>query len=507
MTSAILIVMDDCGLDYIQTYISSKSNWNKHYARTPNIDALANNGVRFWNGASMPWCSATRVGIHTGLYNWRTGVGSLIKGGGTSGFMQPDKYPYLPAAIQGSARAPVQTAHFGKWHMAESGRTGSPAQFGYDHYQGHEHNVDDSSAGRGDDHYASWQYNNNGALSTETTYNTAKTGADAVSWIAARVSAGDQYFAHVAFQAPHSPFHKAPAGEHTFDTDVSGLSSITEYFNGSPTTSSLYWATTDETGGTATSDAGQIPFTADFLSMIEALDKQVGAILTAAGIDVDAHKWNDTTVMVIGDNGTPGSWVKSPFTDGTYYKTTVYRYGCNVPWIVAGPEEVVWMPGDGTAPRDTYELVQVQDLYPTLVEIFGGKVSQVTSGIVDGESFLDVLRVDGGKSGREFQLCEVFPDSLTESIPSSGGGDVNATRTTDRSVRNARYNYISKNDGETIEIYDWADDEFEAVNLFGKTGGIKNHLQVAALSDKLAEVEDAIAQLAKGHHVKVSPKL
>ena len=41
---------------------------------TPNIDALANNGVRFHNMWSMPACSNGRAAMFTGRYPFRTRV-------------------------------------------------------------------------------------------------------------------------------------------------------------------------------------------------------------------------------------------------------------------------------------------------------------------------------------------------------------------------------------------------------------------------------------------------
>ena len=43
-------------------------------ASTPNLDALANAGVRFSNTWSMPECSPSRATIFTGRYPLRTGV-------------------------------------------------------------------------------------------------------------------------------------------------------------------------------------------------------------------------------------------------------------------------------------------------------------------------------------------------------------------------------------------------------------------------------------------------
>lgn len=46
---------------------------------------------------------------------------------------------------------------------------------------------------------------------------------------------------------------------------------------------------------------------------------------------------NDTMIVILGDNGTLGTEVKSPF-DPTRAKGTAYQTGVWVPLIVAGPQ-------------------------------------------------------------------------------------------------------------------------------------------------------------------------
>ena len=64
--SIIFIMVDDLGKDMIGCYGSEK-------AETPNIDALAVEGMRFTNAYSMPQCVPTRVTVLTGQYPFRHG--------------------------------------------------------------------------------------------------------------------------------------------------------------------------------------------------------------------------------------------------------------------------------------------------------------------------------------------------------------------------------------------------------------------------------------------------
>lgn len=60
----VLIMADDMGIECMNYY------GNTEY-RTPNIDRLASNGVRFDNCFSQPLCTPSRVKIMTGKYNYR----------------------------------------------------------------------------------------------------------------------------------------------------------------------------------------------------------------------------------------------------------------------------------------------------------------------------------------------------------------------------------------------------------------------------------------------------
>jgi len=61
-----LIMADDLGKEWISCYGAEN-------IETPNIDALAANGMKFTNGYSMPQCTPTRVSLLTGQYPFHTG--------------------------------------------------------------------------------------------------------------------------------------------------------------------------------------------------------------------------------------------------------------------------------------------------------------------------------------------------------------------------------------------------------------------------------------------------
>ena len=69
-----------------------------------------------------------------------------------------------------------------------------------------------------------------------------------------------------------------------------------------------------------------------FHAMIEAMDSEIGRLLAS----IDPAVLDNTYVIFLGDNGTPGATVTEPFRPGRA-KASVYQGGVNVPLIVKGP--------------------------------------------------------------------------------------------------------------------------------------------------------------------------
>lgn len=106
--------------------------------KTPNMDRLAAEGVRFTNFyVNSPICSPSRVAVTTGQYPARWKIHSYLnsrvinRSRGMADYLDPDA-PTIARTLKSAGYA---TAHFGKWHMG-GGRDVDdaplPSQYGFD---------------------------------------------------------------------------------------------------------------------------------------------------------------------------------------------------------------------------------------------------------------------------------------------------------------------------------------------------------------------------------------
>ncbi|HAN82829.1 MAG TPA: arylsulfatase, partial [Verrucomicrobiales bacterium] len=102
----LVILADDLGYSDIGAYGSE--------IKTPNLDALAKNGLRFTNFYNTARCWPTRASILTGYYPQQIRRDTLkTKSGGMRG-KRPSWAPLAPALLK---KAGYRSYHIGKWHL------------------------------------------------------------------------------------------------------------------------------------------------------------------------------------------------------------------------------------------------------------------------------------------------------------------------------------------------------------------------------------------------------
>jgi arylsulfatase A-like enzyme len=180
--------------------------------RTPNLDRMANDGVRFTDWYSnSPVCSPSRAALLTGCYPGNAGVRSILRGHRqTTGL--PSSVPTLATMLRDAG---YQTAMAGKWHLGLT-EDSRPQSHGFDRsfgffagcidYYSHIFYYGANRPGPGlnpthdlwEDNEEIWR---NGEYFTELV-------ADKAMEYLREMSATDKpFFLYVPFNAPHYPMH------------------------------------------------------------------------------------------------------------------------------------------------------------------------------------------------------------------------------------------------------------------------------------------------------------
>jgi arylsulfatase A-like enzyme len=351
LQNILILLADDLGVDVLASY-----GEGSQMPHTPNLDALAASGVQFRNAWSNPVCSPTRAVLQTGAFSFRNGIGMIVE---IADVGLPDEMTTLPEMLTEGTDGAYATGAFGKWHLAaEDGQHAvAPNAAGYDHFAGSRTNL---YPHEGED-YFSWTKIVDGVESETEQYATSATVDDALAWIQGTEK---PWLAYVAFHAPHNPFHAPPDDLHTMD-----LTGLSPAFHPRP----FYEA------------------------MVQAVDTEIGRLFAGIG----AEELANTTVIFLGDNGTPPSVTLPPFDDERA-KGTLYTGGVNVPLIVSGPQ-VTQLGSESDA------LLHVADLYATIAEISGVDLTLLPNDPgPDSISFLPHLEDPALPSTRQWLYTEMF---------------------------------------------------------------------------------------------------
>lgn len=354
----LLLIADDYGADSCSLYNTNVLNKPK----IPAMESLATNGVVFRNAYANPLCSPTRAGILTGRHSFRTGIGEVVAGPGstiltTNEFTLPDAF---------AAGAPeYKLAHFGKWHLANQPNTPNTVG-GWPLYVG---NLIGALT-----NYSGWSKTSNGVTAGTSAYATTDLVNNATSWIAAQGT--NRWFAWCAFNAPHTPFHKPPTNLCPDYAYLSGLQSDIS------TNQRTY-----------------------FEAMVQSLDTEMARLIASVNR-------TNTTIIFVGDNGT-GIQSVPPQTLANRAKGTLYEGGVRVPLIIAGPQ--VASPG-----RTNMAAVNTVDLFATILALAGLDAAVVvpTNVPLDSVSLLPILQ-DANNAAR---ARYAYSDMFGSNVAASAGG-------------------------------------------------------------------------------------
>lgn len=166
------------------------------HVKTPHIDRLAKEGVRFANAfCTTSLCSPSRASLLTGLYAHQHGV--------VNNFTElPPSLPHWPARLHEAGYA---TAYLGKWHMGEENDAPRP---GFDYFATHK--------GQGKYFDTEWNLNGAGAKLIPGYYTTVVTDL-ALDWLK-KQDAKKPWALCVGHKAPHSFYTPEEKYAHAFDS-------------------------------------------------------------------------------------------------------------------------------------------------------------------------------------------------------------------------------------------------------------------------------------------------
>ena len=438
--NVVVIMVDDMGFSDLGCYGSE--------IKTPHLDALAKNGVRFSQFYNTAKCHSSRVSLLTGQY--------CIAAGDTS-------LSHAVTTAEVLARGGYFTAMTGKWHLKRE-----PTDFGFQRYFGHLSGA--CNYFKGDKTFRlngkPWQVPKKGF------YTTVADVDYALKFLNEARKTRKPWYLYIAFNAPHAPLHALPddyakyKGRYDKGWDVirkarlakqQTIGLFAQDLQPSPRPEHIpawdkmsEWRRKYESNRMTT-----------LAAMIDRVDQEVGRLVK----DLRSHgELNNTLILFVSDNGacpydrrkpllnveptngdialgdsTGWAWARnSPFR---YYKQNQYEGGIATPAIVHWPAGLKRQKGS-----IVHEPAHLIDVLPTLAEITQCKVPKTWPGRklrpVSGVSLRPVL--DGRKLGSRPPIHLLFSK--------------------DRGLRDGDWKAVSFR-GEAWELYNMAKDRTELKNL------------------------------------------
>ena len=394
------------------------------YYRTPNVDRLASEGMRFTNAyAAAANCAPSRACMMTGQYGPRHGVytvGNSDRGKPKNRKLVPirnkrtipEESPTLAKLLQGCG---YRTASIGKWHISKD-----PTKYGV------LHNIAGSEIGhplaKFGGYHSPFNYVNC-VSDKEGEYLTDRLTDEAIKFISA--DSDQPFFLYLPYYTVHTPLQ---AKKDKLEK----------------------WKTIPGKSGQKN---------ASYAAMIESMDENVGRLMAC----LEENKLSKSTVVIFtSDNG--GMWQVSRQLPLRAGKGSYFEGGIRVPMIVRWPGVVEAAVCD--------EPVINVDFMPTFAEIADVELEE--DQIVDGESLLPLIHDPTAKL-KERSLFWHFPIYLQAT------GRKKDFETHDRLfrtrpgsvIRSGKWKLHEYFEDGRIELYNLESDVGETTNL------TEDHPQVA----------------------------
>lgn len=305
--------------------------------KTPAMDTLHSESVRFTDFHSAPMCTPTRGQLMSGQDALHNGATSVTAG-------RAVLRRGIPTMAEVFASSGYATGLFGKWHLGDNYRY-RPMDRGFQqakYFLGYGL----SSAPEFDNDYFNGRYRDNGIGKRFTGYCTDFWFGEAMKWMGEFRRGNEPFFCYLPTNTPHTP----------------------------PWVAEKYAAPYRKPG---------LP--AGYYGMIANLDENMGkleAFLARTGLR------ENTILIFMSDNGVAPAGCRVFNAGMRGCKTELYDGGHRMPCFVRWPAGKLSSPGDIALPA------QMQDILPTLIDLCGLKKPRNAD--FDGASLAGILR---GKPG------------------------------------------------------------------------------------------------------------
>ena len=321
---------------------------------TPDLDKLAEEGVRLNRFYTTPICSPTRAALMTGRDPMRLGIAyGVILPWDNIGVNQAEHF--MPQSFQAAG---YQTAMVGKWHLGHAQMTYHPNERGFEHFYGHLHTEVGfyppfANVGGKD-------FQENGVSIDDEGYETYLL-ADEVSRYIRDRDKEKPFFVYMPFIAPHTPLD-APED-------------LKEKYNDIETY--LAPARSNQTDSTRRMAKLMLRESARpmYAAVVDAMDQAIGQVLDT----LDSEGLTDNTIVLFfSDNGgaaySVGGADNAPLRGG---KGETFEGGIRVVSLMSWPEKL--------APTQIFDqIMTVMDVFPTLADSAG--IEPLNNFEFDGQS-------------------------------------------------------------------------------------------------------------------------
>lgn len=425
----VMVLIDDMGW-------GDFSCFGNRDAKTPHIDRLAAEGVRFSQFyVNAPICSPSRCALVTGQYPQRWRITSYLNNRadnarrGVANWLDPQA-PSLARILHDNGYA---TGHFGKWHL------------------GGQRDVDDAppiSAYGFDESLTNFEGMGPKLLPLTLKPGQSEPGriwGDAerlgkpVTWMQRSQITGGFVDAAIKF-VDRADRDQKPFYINLWPDDVH----------------SPFWPPVDQW---ADGKRGL------YRSVLQEMDRQLGALFDR--IRNSPTLRDNTLLLICSDNGPePGAGSAGPFRGA---KTRLYEGGIRSPLIVWGPGLI---PKDKQGTHNETSVFAAFDLVPSIVTLTGAKTADVK---FDGEDVSSTL-LGHSTASRTAPIFWRRPPDRKISPPALPNPQP------DLAVREGKWKLLCNYDGKQPELYDLDSDIAEKTNLADQHPDLTNRLVAAAVA-------------------------